>query len=656
MRAFCSILLGLIAAATCQAQLWRTAESGSACNRKGSILAAGSLPATMSAGSASIDVIHYELDLTISSAPPLITGRAGVQAMSLVDTLSIIVLDLTGSLTVDSVRVGGKRVATIRFPSALGIALDRTYHRGEMVSSEITYHGLPPSTGFGSFVFGQNDGKPWIWTLSEPYGARDWWPCKDHPQDKADSVDIRVTCDASLIVGSNGRLVSVIANANGTRTHYWAERYPIAPYLVSITIGAFAQFTNWYRYSPTDSMAILNYVLPRSLPEALAELPKIISMLDIFSNRFGPYPFLKEKYGHAEFGSGGAMEHQTMTSTTTFNENTIAHELAHQWFGDLITCQVWPDLWLNEGFATYAEGLYLEGRYGVDEYRAFMAGQMQAARNATGPLFVQDTSDVRNLFAGARVYAKGGGVLHMLRHVLGDTLFFRSLRAYVADPRYRFRTASTRDFQGVCEAVAGKSLGYFFDQWVFGEKYPTYRPGWSAAKDSLGWTATVTLRQTTRTQSPMFFTMPVDFRFEGANLDTSVTVMHTADGQEFRFHFSSRPDRMEFDPGNWILKDIAPPDGGIPLSPELSQNYPNPFNAGTTIEFALPRRERIALRVYSLLGEEIATVWEGVAEAGTQSIRWEGKTARGVPAPTGIYLCRLITEDASVTRKMLLVR
>lgn len=639
------------------AQFWRPAEGAPACSGKSRYLSAAHAKEIASVGSASIDVIHYDLDLTISAAPPLLVGRVGVSALSLVDTLTTIVLDLTGALTVDSVVVGGRRAGVVRYPAALGIVLDRMYRRSEPVFAEIIYHGVPPFTGLGSFFFSQNGGNPWIWTLSEPYGARDWWPCKDHQLDKADSVDIRVTCDGSLKVGSNGRLLSVTDNGNGTRTTHWAERYPIATYLVSITIADFAEFSNWYHYSASDSLQILNYVLPQHLNWALVELPKAVSMLEIFTARYGPYPFLREKYGHSEFGFGGAMEHQTMTSTVTFNETTIAHELAHQWFGDLITCATWQDLWLNEGFATYSEALYEEAKFGgADAYHFFIEQDLQTAVDAVGTLFVQDTSDVNSLFAGARVYSKGSSVLHMLRHVLGDSLFFRSLRAYADDPRYRYRTATTRDFQGVCESVSGLSLGYFFDEWVFGEKYPIYAPSWSAHPDGLGWAARVVLRQSTGTQNPVFFTMPVDLRFTGSGLDTTVTVMHTFSGQDFTFHFRSRPDTMTLDPDDWILKQIAPPEPNLPLSPELFQNYPNPFNGGTTIEFALPRRERIALRIYSLLGAEVATVCNGVAEPGMQSIVWGGRNSRGVPVPSGVYICRLSTADASVARKMLVLR
>jgi aminopeptidase N len=610
----------------------------------------------LSAGSSTIDVHWYGLNLTISTPSPFLTGRVTVRATSLVDTLTTFVLDLSGGMTVDSVLVGARRSPPIRYPSALGIVLDRTYRQGETVTADIFYRGIPPTTGFGSFVFSSHAGTPWVWSLSEPYGARDWWPCKDHPIDKADSVDITVTVDAAFKVGSNGRLVSITDNGDGTRTHHWVERYPIATYLVSVTVTNFVEFSNWFRYSPLDSMQILNYVLPEDLSAALASLPKTPDMLRVFTSAYGQYPFIREKYGHTEFGSGGAMEHQTMTSTTTFEENTIAHELAHQWFGDLITCASWSDLWLNEGFATYSEAVFNEATYGTPQYHAYMALRMESARNAVGSLYVQDTTTVRNLFAVTRVYSKGASVLHMLRHVLGDTLFFRSLRAYVADPRFRYGTATTTDFQGVCERTSGISLGYFFNEWVFGEGYPTYRPTFVARRDSAGYSVDLTLGQFTNTSNPRFFTMPVDLRFSGSGLDTTVSVFHEANSQVFSFHFPVKPDRVDVDPQNWILKDITPPDVLIPTVAELRQNYPNPFNAGTRIEFSLPKRERVTLSIFSILGQLVVTLIDGQMEPGPHSLLWDGMRADGYAAPSGAYFYRLATGSSSVTRKMIVLR
>ncbi len=660
MRRTLFILFILLSAGgSASAQVWRpapaTAES-TACQRKALPGGRFAVPATTPAGEGGIDVTYYGLNLTLSTNPGYLRGIVTVSALSTVDTLRSITLDLSGAMLVDSVKVHGTRTTPIRFLSAVGIPLDRTYRRGELVTVVVFYQGVPGTTGFGSFVFTDHLGTPWAWSLSEPYGARDWWPCVDHPLDKADSADIIVTCNAGLKVGSNGTLVSVTNNADGTRTHHWAERYPIAAYLISITVTNFAEFSNWYRYGPSDSLQVLNYVLPEHLADAQAELPKTIDMLKIFSDAFGLYPFIKEKYGHCEFGWGGAMEHQTMTSTTTFAENTIAHELAHQWFGDLITCANWPSLWLNEGFATYGEAIYRGASYGEAAYQAHMRGKMDLALHAEGTLYVQDTTSVRELFSNPRVYAKGASVLHMLRHVLGDSTFFRALRRYVADPRFRFKTALTEDFQGVCEAVSGKQLSSFFGEWVFGEKYPIYSAEWSARADSLEYHVRLTITQFTRTNNPSFFTMPLDVRFSSAGKETTIVLLHTFSGQEFDIPLPWKPDRVELDPGGWILKEIMAPQPLLPAEAQLEQNYPNPFNAGTRISFTLPHRSAVTLKVYSILGEEVATLIDERREAGPQTVLWNGLTGNGRPAASGTYIYRLTSASGSLARKMMVIR
>ena len=326
--------------------------------------------ATSSTSDPSIDISYYKLNLTVATSPPRLSGIVTVKARSTIPSLVSLSLDLADTMTVDSVLSGGMSLSFVHQGGALLITLDRTYATGEMVIVDVFYSGLPAETGFGSFVFSEHDGIPWVWSLSQPYGARDWWPCKDHPLDKADSADIWITCDSLFKVGSNGRLLAVTDNTDGTRTWKWTERYPIAAYLISIALTNYVEFSNWFLYSPSDSMQVLNYVTPEHLNDGLANLPRTVEMLGIFSDRFGLYPFIAEKYGHAEFGRGGAMEHQTMTSAThlAFAEYVVAHELAHQWFGDLITCANWPNLWLNEGFATYCEAVYFEDRYGSAAY------------------------------------------------------------------------------------------------------------------------------------------------------------------------------------------------------------------------------------------------------------------------------------------------
>ncbi len=502
-----------------------------------------------------IDVTYYRLTLKITTSPNYLKGDVLMNAKSVIDGLSTITLDLMNAMTVDSILMGGSKVQFTQYPSTVEINLDRQYNQGELVTVDVYYEGIPGSSGFGSFEFSTHSSVPWVWSLSEPYGAKDWWPCKDHPHDKADSTDQIITVDSSFRVGSNGRLVSSVYNGDGTITYHWQERYPISTYLISVAITNYAQFTNWFHYSPTDSMPVLNYVLPEHLSSATSQLPLTVGMLTIYSNLFGLYPFVNEKYGHSEFGWGGGMEHQTMTSVGGFDEGLVAHELAHQWYGDMITCDSWPDIWLNEGFATYCECLYREQKYGKPAFWSDINGDIYGAKSASGSVYVLDSGSVGTLFDWNRVYAKGAWVLHMLRHVIGDSAFFHSMYAYAHDSRFRFGTATTSGFQSVCESVSGEDLHYFFDEWVYGQRYPHYSYGWTFLPGSGGYQITIGMSQTTGTPTPAYFTMPVDFKIIGNAWDTTVTAFNNAQSQSFSFSLSHQPMSVVIDPQGWILND-----------------------------------------------------------------------------------------------------
>ncbi len=492
------------------------------CESKSRLIAHASPVRPASLASSWFDVSYYRLSLTITPATSSLDGSVLIRGISGQDLPAYLTLDLTNTLTVDSVHVAGLSSSFTQEPSALTIHLAVQFRLGDQIELEVFYHGSPVPTQFGSFVMTTHAGSPWIWSLSEPYGARDWWPCKDTPSDKADSADIVITTDSALSVGSNGILMSVTAAGNGLSTWHWKERYPIATYLISVAISNYVRYTDWFRPTPADSLQVLNYILPESLTVARQALPHAIDGLRIFSTLFCPYPFMREKYGHAQFG-GNAMEHQTMTSLPAFDEGTIIHELAHQWFGDMITCGSWKDLWLNEGFATYCTALYYERMQGPAAYAGFMQYHLTRARTAVGPVVSTDTSDVRTLFSGARVYSKGAVVLHMLRHVLGDTLFFRSLAAYAQDTTLRYSIASTDDFRSVCERITGISLRYFFDEWLSGENYPQYEFS-RQTSDSAGITIVrLTLHQSTGTTNPTFFRVPIDIRFDASGWDSTVT-------------------------------------------------------------------------------------------------------------------------------------
>jgi aminopeptidase N len=596
-------------------------------------------------------VAYYKLNL--SFVKPGISGSVTVIAKSLQNSVSQISLDLADALTVDSILIDGRRTSFSHTSNLLNISCLRNYDSGETFTVLIYYYGTPAISGFGSFGdAARSDGARWIWTLSEPYGASDWWPCINHPSSKADSVDIWITCLNTYKAVSQGKLIEALSNGDGTTTYKWKHRYKIASYLISITLTNFNVLFFWYKYSPTDSMEIVNYVtaaLDTLYPGFQTNIALTPRMLEIYSGLFGQYPFIKEKYGHAEFGWGGGMEHQTITSlgTYAFSESTIAHELAHQWFGDMITCQSWPDLWLNEGFATYCEALYREKQYGYPSYISRMNGYASSAKFSGGTLVVQDTANVSNLFNGSRVYNKGAWVLHMLRHVLGDSTFFRAMRSYANDPQFMYSTASTRDFQAVCERVSGNNLSAFFNEWVYGERYPKYYCSVSVAPQGQNYLSTIRIQQITGTSNPAYFTMPLDLRFFGPGLDTTFQVINNLGDQSFTCATRLRPDSIQFDPQNWILKDYQQVPTGvdmvtqIPRSSVLYQNYPNPFNPTTEIDFQITTAGFVTLKVYDVLGRKVAALLGEKLEPGYYSRQWNASAV-----PSGVYFYRLSVEPS----------
>jgi hypothetical protein len=315
----------------------------------------------------------------------------------------------------------------------------------------------------------------------------------------------------------------------------------------------------------------------------------------------------------------------------------------------------WPDIWLNEGFATYCVALYRERKYGLPDYWSYMTSQINAALSAVGSVHVQDTSALSSLFNSALVYSKGATVLHMLRHVMGDSLFFRAMKQYAGDARFRFKTASTRDFQSVCESVCGRSLSYFFNEWIFGEGYPRYEFAWGTRRVGSSFVVTATISQTNGTGNPSFFTMPIDLRFSGAGFDTAVTVFNDHQGQTFTFNFPKPPATLELDPDSWILKiaSLAPPK-----EYDLLQNYPNPFSSTTMIRFDLPVASRVHLDVFNALGQLVRSIrLDGIYEAGRHTIEFSPDGSDGSRLASGVYYYRLSVSGKPIqVRRMIYLR
>lgn len=617
-------------------------------------------------GDLQIDITYYKLNLFIDHLSPFISGSVNIDCEISDSSTStdLIFLDLQNPLTVDSVLLTGIPLIFNHSDGKINITLDRTYSSGEKINLLIKYHGTPGSSGFGSFEYDTHNSVPTIYTLSEPYGASDWFPCKDTPADKADSSDVWVTIDTSLTPVSNGSLVEVINNLDGTHTYKWKNSYTIAHYLISLAI------TNFYLYQQTFDyegyiMPVTHYVYPESFtPTVQTVLDKTTDMLEIYSDRFGIYPFINEKYGHAEFGWGGGMEHQTITSVGGYSDLLVAHELAHQWYGDMITCKDWHHIWLNEGFATYLEGIYLEAVNGTTGYKNYMNSEMSNAKNAHGSIWVEDISDIGEIFNGARSYSKGATVLHMLRGVVGDSIFFKIMKDYANDPILKYDVAVTEDFQRVAEDVSGMDLDYFFQEWIYGENYPHYTVTWGSEKKS-GNTYFVHLNVEQQVNSdPAFFTMPIKIKVTTAEGDTTLTIFNNQQVQQFDLTVQGEVSNVSFDPDNFILKtltivtDVEDKISGFNYS--LEQNYPNPFNPTTKIKYTIPSTplslgERLGVRliVYDILGNEVATLVNEQQQPGTYEVEFEG---RAFNLSSGVYFYQLRAGSFVSTKKMILMQ
>ena len=598
------------------------------------------------------DVTFYDIDLKIDPDTETISGTVGVEGTSLVTSIDMIEVDLYSGLHVESVKnEQGVDLIFTHNSNLLSVTLDNTVSIGNSFKIIIDYNGQPQSSGFGSFGFDWHNGEPMIWSLSEPYGARDWWPCKDTPTDKADSVDISLEVPTGLIAASNGKLVETEVNGNWT-TYHWQERYPIATYLVSVAIYPYTVFYDWYKYSPTDSMRLEFYVFPDHYGIVRHNYALTKDMITAMAQRFGEYPFINEKYGHAEFIWGGGMEHQTLTSLGGYHESLIAHELGHQWWGDMVTCANFHHIWLNEGFAEYSESLWYEAQYGIDRMHIDMNSKKYFG---SGTIFVEDTTSVRSIFHSGLSYAKASWVLHMLRHVVGDSAFFEGLKEY--GDRYRFKSAVTEQFRDVMEEISGKDLDSFFQRWIYGEYYPIYDVTYNFNSDSLF----ILIEQT---QANEVFEMPIDIKVNFAdNSEQLWVVQNTQKSELFTLALptSSIVESIELDPDNWILKKISEirrdtlGNGTIPDDFYLYPVYPNPFNAGVTIRFALENEGEVQLNVFDITGKRI---WQQSAKftIGTHVIKWDGKNQLGNKVPSGTYIIEVSNGTLIKTRKMLLLR
>lgn len=535
------------------------------------------------------DVLSNDIDIELGIAGETITGSNTIRVRSLVNGLTQFTYRLRGNFTVqrglsgngadtNRVTLNGATVAVCTAPPADNstygrvVTLDRAYNAGEEFTVRIDYTGTAVSRGFGSIEFQTQPGNsnPVVATLSEAYYAGTWWPAKDGdvllPGDNGDKATVRlaVTAPNTLRTTANGLLESVTDLSGARRRYQWVTAYPTSTYLVAFCTTVYNTWTRSYTYplagGGTGMMPLEFNVYPASdTPANRAAWERTIQMLEAYRPVFGEYPFVAEKYGIYQFPFGGGMEHQTNSGQGTFDESVTAHELAHQWWGDDVTCKTWNNIWLNEGFATYSEALWAErkpGSSGEPALHAAMASRRPSA--VSDSVYVYATNSMNRIFSSTYSYRKGAWVLHMLRGMLGDAAFFQMLADY--RDAYRGSAATTDDFAAVASAAAGRDLTRYFQQWVYGIGAPAY--AYSFAQTTIAGTqyTKLMLRQTQDTLWPgggavgSYFEMPVEVQLNPiAGVPSRVVVDNTARQQWFLIP-ASMTGSVTVDPDRWILE------------------------------------------------------------------------------------------------------
>lgn len=459
--------------------------------------------------------------------------------------------DLADNMTVDSVIFHQNKINDfLLINDELTINLGEVLPENIKDSISVYYKGVPDTDGFGSFEQTTHNGTPVVWSLSEPYGAKDWWPCKQSLDDKIDSIDVFVTNPDTYKAASNGVLITKISSA-GMKTTHWKHKYPIAAYLIAIAVTNYSSYSDYVTLGTGENVEVLNYVYPEDLSYAQSNTPNVLDVIQLYSNLFISYPFADEKYGHAQFSWGGGMEHQTMSFMSGFSHHLMAHELAHQWFGDYVTCGSWHDIWLNEGFATYLDGMTHEYNLnddGVsfDEWKQDNINYIISQDD--GSVYCDDTTDIWRIFNSRLSYKKGAMVLHMLRKYIGDEAFFNGITNYLTDLGGGY--ALTTDLQWHLEQTYGSSLQEFFNDWYYGEGYPVYNIYYSQNTDK---TLTVTINQTQSHNSVNFFNMKIPVKFEGTDKDTIIWFDNNENGEVFTGNPGFTVTAAVFDPHHDII-------------------------------------------------------------------------------------------------------
>jgi len=542
----------------------------------------------------SYDVKWVHLNLNIERNTKTMSGSARSVATVTASSIDTFGCVLHQVMIIDSARVNGILANVSRKDSIVKLKTPGTILNGQTVDALIYYHGTPPvggsaiGSGFSNGTSG-SWGNQATWSLSEALAGYHWWPCKQILTDKIDSSWVFVTTDSANKAGSNGILKNVVSLGNKKR-YEWKSRKPIAYYLISIAVAKYKEYNLYAHpmYLPGDSIWIQNYIYDNAINNPLfatqkADLNKIVQQMEFESNMYGMYPFYKEKYGHCMAPFGGGMEHQTMTSIGFFDYYINAHELGHQWWGDNVTCKSWGDIWINEGFASYTEHLvaqYLDPSNFIPNLNSAHTSVMSQPGGhtwVTGP----DTMNASKVFSSRLTYDKGGAIIRTLQfEINNDSVWFPLLRGF--QNTYKNSTASVIDFKNYAQTFTSMNFTQFFNQWYYGEGYPTFNLSWNSAAGKV-WLKSAQVTSSA-TSVPLFIT-PMEYKLSRTGYpDTTIRVMHSNSTENYYFTLLGTVTNATVDPNQWVInkstvvKDVTL---GLPENYSITADInvtPNPGN------------------------------------------------------------------------------
>ena len=511
------------------------------------------------------DISFYMLDLSAGNSSAYLEGSATINATVLNNVLDTFVVELFSDYTVDSVLINNKKQNHLIDGDEIIVPVSPALNSGSDFSAQIFYRGeLSQEIQDYGIGITNNAQHGVTYTLSEPFFAKFWYPCKQDLSDKADSVYVFITVDSTLKAGSNGLLTSTVP-VGGSKVRYeWKSRYPITYYLISLCISDYVEYNIYAKPDGLeDSVLIQNYLYDSAYLEEYKEvIDATRDLIEIYSEIYGMYPFKDEKYGHCLAPMSGGMEHQTMTTLSELDFNLISHELAHQWFGDHVTCGTWQDIWINEGFATYSELLAVEqftGEFPVDYYNSYYNYALLQCLD--GSVFIpeedvnidfNDGSQIYDLtmriFDFPLSYVKGALMLHMIRFELQDDgLFFTVLRNFLSE--YSGGFATGLDFKAVLESTSGIDFTDFFNQWYFGQGYPVYNILWDQESDTL----VICSKQTTTSEATTIFKMTMEYRIFYEGNDTVMRLFHDGNNDTFKIYIPCKVDSIIVNQDNDVL-------------------------------------------------------------------------------------------------------